>query len=92
MSEFSGDIGPEEEDGAGWGGLIESAEERRERIAQERALRNARMQGRAQALSEAIRECEKTAERDGGTVGARTCFEVRDALFILWKSTIEAKP
>jgi len=29
MSTFSSDIGPEEEDGAGWGGLVPTAEERR---------------------------------------------------------------
>jgi len=29
MSTFSGDIGPEEEDGAGWGGLVASKAEQR---------------------------------------------------------------
>lgn len=30
MSTFSGDIGPEEEDGGGWGGLIPTKAEREE--------------------------------------------------------------
>ena len=30
MSTFSSDIGPEEEDGAGWDGLVPTAEERRD--------------------------------------------------------------
>ena len=40
MSTFSSDIGPEEEDGAGWGGLLPSKEEREE----ERRMRRIAMQ------------------------------------------------
>jgi hypothetical protein len=39
VSTFSGGIGREEEDGAGWGGLVPSAAERREEAKQE-ALRS----------------------------------------------------
>lgn len=55
MSTFSGDIGPEEEDGGGWGGLVPTRAEREEerRHAQEatrlRVLLAERDHARAQA-------------------------------------------
>ncbi len=54
MSTFSGGYVPEEEDGAGWGGLVESAAERRERQQHERELHLARLQGRLEACAKAI--------------------------------------
>lgn len=42
MSTFSSNIGPEEEDGAGWGGLVASKAERREEEKQAALERDAR--------------------------------------------------
>ena len=89
MSTFSGNIGPEEEDGGGWGGLVESKAERREREARERELHKARLQGRLDAYAKAMTECSKTAQREGGSVGARHCGEIRTAIEILHLATLQ---
>lgn len=88
MSTFSGGCGAEEEDGAGWGGLVESGTERRERQHHERGLHKARLQGRLEAYAKAMTKCSTTARRDGGSVGARDCSEIRTAIDILHLATL----
>ena len=64
MSTFSGNIGPEEEDGAGWGGLVPTKAERE----QERAwaeLRHLRIQN--QALLAALKAALPVITQHGST-------------------------
>ncbi|MBK8133392.1 MAG: hypothetical protein IPK48_12080 [Gammaproteobacteria bacterium] len=89
MSTFSGDIGPEEEDGAGWGGLVENAAERIERQQHERDLHSARLQGRLEAYAKAMTECTKPVRRENGGMGSRDCSEVRTAIDILHLATLQ---
>lgn len=89
MSTFSSDIGPEEEDGAGWGGLVESAAERRDRQQRERELHRARLQGRIEAYAKAMTECGKNVRRDNGGMGGRDCSEIRTAIDILHLATLQ---
>lgn len=79
MSTFSEGIGPEEEDGAGWGGLVESRQEKAERLALDRA----HLDGMLIAYAKAMTECNRPAQREGNSVGARDCSEIRTAIEIL---------
>jgi hypothetical protein len=85
MSTFSGGIGREEEDGAGWGGLIESAAERSERQQHERELHHARLQGRLEAYAKAMTECS----RRNPAGRTRNGTEAREAIDILHLATLQ---
>jgi len=90
MSTFSGDIGPEEEDGAGWGGLVESAAERRERQQRERELHSARLQGRLEAYAKAMTECSRMEPAGFGLAERhRSGPEARKAIDILHLATLQ---
>lgn len=52
------------------------------------AMDIARLQGRIEAFAMALTECSKTARRDGGSVGARDCREIRTAIDILHLKTL----
>ena len=43
-----------------------------------------------EALAIAMDECSKPAPRECDTVGARTCFEIRDAIFALFHARLKA--
>lgn len=85
MSTFNEDLGCEAEDGAGWGGLIESKQEKSEHLALERA----RLNGMLQAYAKAMTECGRNAQREGDSVGARNCGEIRTAIDILHLGILE---
>lgn len=90
MSTFSSDIGPEEEDGAGWGGLVESAAERRERQQHERELHRVRLQGRLEAYAKAMTECSRMEPAGFGlSERSRSGPEARKAIDILHLATLQ---
>lgn len=90
MSTFSGGYGPEEEDGAGWSGLVESAAERRERQKRERELNNARLQGRLEAYAKAMTECSRMEPAGFGLAErSRSGPEARKAIDMLHLATLQ---
>ena len=56
----------------------------------EQALQNARLQGQMDAYTAAMKECNKSAPRDGGSVGARTCFEIHNCIWDLYLAASRA--
>lgn len=71
MSTFSGNIGPEEEDGGGRDGLVESAAERRERIADEK--RTADLRTMQRGFSAALRWLYGPVHKDVSAGKAQGC-------------------
>jgi len=47
-----------------------------------------KQQGRIEAFGESMDECLKSADRGGGSVGARNCMEIRSAISDLWAAAV----
>lgn len=93
IEEFASPVPPKQQPdhlaGGGCGGVPQQPTEIEALRTHARAMDVARLQGRLEAFAMAFTECGRTARREGGSVGARDCSEIRTTIDILHLNTLK---
>lgn len=93
MSTFSSDIGPEEEDGGGWGGLVPTkAEREQEKREQRTAARLAAAEQMAQALRDLLKRDQRNTCQHEETHRGGAIWEICDMCGEKWADDRGGKP